>query len=86
MKTKITIALICVMMLIPGCTQTIIDQTEYGARLKINTFLMTSGLESLYYDPDGIFEVGKYKGIPVDLRLKLNPLTGHYEIVTETND
>jgi hypothetical protein len=65
-----------------GCTQTIIQRPD-GSILKINTLLMTSGLESLYYDPDGHFEVGKYKGVPSDVKFKYNPITGMMEVVTE---
>jgi hypothetical protein len=61
-----------------GCTQTIVQKPD-GTRLKINTLLMTSGLESLYYDPNGFFEVGKYKGIPSDVELEYDPLTNSFK-------
>ena len=78
MKTHI---IICILLLsIMGCTQ--VDLTP--DRLKINTFLMTSGLESLTYDPNGVFSVGKYQGIPAEIELEYNPLTNTYKATTVT--
>lgn len=64
-----------------GCTQVIIEPD----RFKVNTFLMTSGLETLYYDPNGFFEVGKYKGVPSNIELVYDPLTGEIKVVTKAN-
>ena len=74
------LALTCILLLSIGCTQ--VDLTP--ERLKINTFLMTSGLESLIYDPNGVFSVGKYEGIPAEIQLEYNPLTNTYKATTVT--
>ena len=81
------LTLICILLLsisgclaLSGCTQVIIGPD----RFQINTCLMTSGLESLYFDPNGIFEVGKYTGIPAEVTLKFNPLTNTYQMTTVT--
>ena len=99
MKTNLTelyIALLLVIGIIVcvccnGCTQVIIEKeynaTDFKQRLKINSFLMTSGLESLYYDPNnGFFEVGKYKGVPADVELEYDPLTHSFKVVTDSNE
>ena len=66
--------LLILLLLLTGCTQTIIEKSD-GTRLKINTVLMTSGLESLYFD-DEFFEVGGYHGITDKLEIRYNPFTG----------
>ena len=82
MKTLTCILLLSISgcLAVSGCTQ--VDLTP--DRLKINTFLMTSGLESLTYDPNGVFSVGKYQGIPSEITLKYNPLTNTYQMTTVT--
>ena len=84
MKTEIAIGLICailVYLLFPGCTQLIVEPD----RFQVNTFLMTSGLDTLYFDPNGFLEVGKYSGIPANIKLKFNPFLNQYEMVIENN-
>jgi len=74
----VTITAVILMIAMIGCTQVIIEDVQVddrlGKRFKINTFLMTSGLETLYYDPNQ-FDVGKYKGIPADIEFEYNPIT-----------
>jgi hypothetical protein len=65
-----------------GCTQIIIEPD----RLQINTFLTTSGLKGLYYDPNDFFEVRDYEGVPADIKLRYNPVTGTVEVITDSND
>jgi len=76
------IAVISVLTLLTGCKQVIREDTEVGHRLQINTFLMNSGFESLHDDPK-VFEVGKYEGVPSNIKLKFNPFLNQYEMVVE---
>lgn len=72
---------LCLLILLAGCTQLILEKD----RMQINTFLKSTEFDSAYYDPNGFFEVNKYKGIPSDVKLKYNPVTGTWEIVAESN-
>jgi hypothetical protein len=60
--------LIILLILITGCVQVINEQHAGYKRLKINTFLTTSGFDTFVYDPNGFFGVGNYKGIPHDVK------------------
>jgi len=64
-----------------GCTQVILEKDK----LKINTLFMTSGIDTLYYDPNGIFEVNKYISIPSDMELYFDPLTKKIVLRTKAN-
>ncbi len=66
---------------VAGCTQVIIEKD----RLQINTFLMTTGFGSFYYDPNGISEVDKYMAIPSDVELSYDPLTKTVKFKTKAN-
>ena len=86
MKTELIIIAICIIgiatcLLFQGCTQLIVEPD----RFQVNTFLMTSGLDTLYFDPnDGFLEVGKYNGVPANIMLKFNPFLNQYEMVIES--
>ena len=62
-----------------GCAQVIIEKD----RLKINTFLKTVSFDEVYYDPNGISEVKKFKSIPADIELEYYPLTNTWKIKTK---
>lgn len=77
--------IVAALLALQGCKQVIVEDTEHGQRCKINTFLMSSEFDNFYYDPNGIFEVGRYKGIPAEVELEYDPLTRSFKIVTKTN-
>lgn len=68
--------LIVAMLMFTGCVQLIVEPD----RLQINSFLTTTGFEEFYYDPNGFFEVNKYRGIPSEFELEYNPLTNTYKL------
>lgn len=70
-------AVTCVM----GCTQVILEPD----RLQINAFLMSTGFENLYHEPNSIFEVNRYKTVPSDIELVYDPLTGRIKAKTKAN-
>ena len=76
MKLLLTLALA---VLLTGCTQVILTKD----RLKINTFLKETEFDSAYFDPNGFFQVDKYKGIPSDIELEYDPLTNSFKIKTK---
>ena len=78
MKLLLTLALA---LLLTGCTQVILTKD----RLKINTFLKSAEFDTAYYDrdPNGFFEINKYKGIPSDIELEYDPLTNSFKIKTK---
>ena len=67
------------LLAVNGCTQVIIEPD----RLKVNTFLKSTEFDTAYYDPDGIFEVSKYKGIPSDVEIVYDPLTKSFKFVAK---
>ncbi len=77
MKTILPLSL----LLISGCVQIIVEPD----RFQINTFLTSSGFESLYYDPN-MFEVGKYQGIPSDAEIVIDPLTKTVRVNTKAGE
>ena len=81
---EIFITLLCIVAIISilmcqGCVQIIVEKD----RFKINTFLTSSGFESLHYDPNG-FDVGKYQGIPADAEFVFDPLTKTFRVKVKT--
>ena len=66
---------------IAGCTQVIVEPD----RLQINAFLMSTGFDNLYYDPNVLFEVNKYDSIPSDIELVFDPVTRTIKAKTKAN-
>ena len=64
-----------------GCAQIIIDKDK----LKVNTLFKTVSFDKVIYDPNGVSEVEIYKGIPADIELVYDPLTGTWKIKTNSN-
>ena len=67
------------LLFLAGCVQIIVEKD----RLQINTFLKTVSFDEVVYDPNGTSEVKKYKGIPADIELEFNQLTGTWIIKTK---
>lgn len=81
----IVLVIIVVAGFMSGCTQAIVEKKKDGStRLKINTVGTHSVFDSLYFDPDGFFDVGKYNGTPSDLVFVFDPLTNTYILKTES--
>ena len=78
------IILIVLLLLLTGCMQIINEQRGEYKRLQINSFLMTSGFDAFAYDPNGVFGVGNYKGIPSDVKAKYNLMTHQVEVEAES--
>jgi hypothetical protein len=81
--TLIYLTLFLVTIWLVGCGQLIVDRPD-GSRLKINTLFMSTGLDGLYHDAE-FTEVRGYEGLPADLKLRYNPVTGTVEVVTDSN-
>ncbi len=68
--------------LVVGCTQVIVEPD----RMQINAFLMSTGFETLYHEPNAIFEVNKYRTIPSDVELVFDPITRTVKVKTKANE
>ena len=73
--------LLALLMMVPGCTQIILEKD----RLKINTFLKSTEFDTAYFDPNGFFEVHKYRGIPSNIELEYDPVEKAFKIKAITN-
>jgi len=64
-----------------GCKQVIVEP----GRMQINTFLMNSELDGLYFDPnDGFFEASEYSGVPANIWFEFDPIFNRYKMVIES--
>jgi hypothetical protein len=65
-----------------GCTQIILEKD----RLKINTFFKTTEFDTAYFDPEGFFQVEKYKGVPSNIEFEYDPLTKSFKIKAKASE
>jgi len=81
LTTLIWALVIALSYLLAGCAQIIIDKDK----LKVNTLFKTVSFDKVIYDPNGVSEVEIYKGIPADIELVYDHLTGTWKIKTKAN-
>ena len=79
MKTTLTLLLLC----LAGCVQ-FIDERPDGSKLKINSLFMSAELKGLYRDAE-FTEMRGYEGVPADLKLRYNAVTGTVEVIADSN-
>ncbi len=86
---KNTLALLALLALLApvllwGCVQ-IIHERPDGTKLKVNTLFKSVEFDRIAYEPNSV-TIENYEGIPSDVKLKYNPITGTWEIVAEIAD